>query len=50
MNIRIDVAGTAFTAILEDNETASDFASLLPLTLTLEDYSATATDKRYKHG
>ena len=41
MKIRIDVDGTRMTAALEDNATARDFASLLPLTLTLEDYSAT---------
>ena len=41
MKIRIDVEGTRMTATLEDNATARDFASLLPLTLTLEDYSAT---------
>jgi hypothetical protein len=50
MNIRIDVAGTVLTATLDEKETARDFASSLPLTLTLEDYSATATDKRYEHG
>jgi hypothetical protein len=41
MKIRIDLEGTQMTATLEDNATAKDFASLLPLTLTLEDYSAT---------
>jgi hypothetical protein len=41
MNIRIDVASREIRATLDDNETARDFASLLPLTLTLEDYSAT---------
>jgi hypothetical protein len=29
------------TAILNDSETARDFVSLLPLTLTLEDYAGT---------
>ena len=41
MKIRLDIEGTALTATLEDNETARDFASLLPLALTLEDYAAT---------
>jgi hypothetical protein len=41
MKIRIHVQRTQITATLEDNETASDFVSLLPLTLTLKDYSAT---------
>lgn len=41
MKIRIDVEGTRITAALDDNETSRDFVSLLPLTLTLEDYSAT---------
>lgn len=41
MKIRIDVEGTAITATLEDNATARDFASLLPLALTLRDYAAT---------
>jgi hypothetical protein len=41
MKIRMNVEGTAITATLEDNETARDFVSLLPMTLTLEDYAAT---------
>lgn len=41
MKIRITVGGTAVTATLADNATARDFASLLPLTLTLEDYAST---------
>ena len=41
MKIRIDVEGSRVTATLDDNETSRDFVSLLPLTLTLEDYSAT---------
>ena len=41
MNIRIDIEGTALTATLDDNQTARDFASLLPLALTLTDYAAT---------
>ncbi|MBE0598992.1 MAG: hypothetical protein IH614_17190 [Desulfuromonadales bacterium] len=41
MKIRLDVEGTAVTAILADNPTSRDFVSLLPLTLTLEDYAGT---------
>jgi hypothetical protein len=41
MKIRMDVEGTAITATLVDNETSRDFASLLPLTLTLRDYAGT---------
>jgi hypothetical protein len=41
MKIRIDVNGTPMTATLDDNATSRDFMSLLPLTLTLEDYNAT---------
>ncbi|MGH8639209.1 MAG: cyclophilin-like fold protein, partial [Burkholderiales bacterium] len=41
MKIRIDVNGTPVTATLDDNETSRDFVSLLPLTLTLEDYNST---------
>ena len=41
MKIRIDVEGRVITATLIDNATARDFVSLLPLTLTLEDYAAT---------
>jgi len=40
VNIRIVVGSTAMTATLEDNPTARDFASLLPLTVTLRDFSA----------
>ncbi len=43
--IRMVVEGTPatppLTATLDDTETARDFASLLPLSLTLEDYAAT---------
>ena len=35
--IRISGGGQVFNAILADNETARDFASLLPLTLTMSD-------------
>ncbi|HZP93959.1 MAG TPA: cyclophilin-like fold protein [Burkholderiales bacterium] len=41
MRIRLTINGTAITASLNDNATARDFLSLLPLTLTLEDYAAT---------
>jgi hypothetical protein len=38
MKIRIRMNGTDVTATLIDNPTSQDFASLLPLTLKLEDY------------
>ena len=41
MKIRFDVEGTPLTATLDDADAARDFASLLPLTLTLEDYAST---------
>jgi len=41
MRIRIVVEGKEITATLNDSETSRDFASLLPLTLTLNDYAAT---------
>ncbi len=41
MKIRLTVGETVLTATLRDNETTRDFVSLLPLTLTLEDYAAT---------
>lgn len=41
MKIRMDVNGTPVTATLDDSETSKDFVSLLPLTLTLEDYNGT---------
>ena len=41
MKLRLTVEGKAIEATLLDNATARDFASLLPLTLTLEDYNAT---------
>jgi hypothetical protein len=41
MKIRMDVNGTPVTATLDDNESSREFAALLPLTLTLEDYNAT---------
>ncbi|GFM82031.1 hypothetical protein PSCICN_27230 [Pseudomonas cichorii] len=41
MHISIEIEGTTLTATLEDSDAARDFASLLPLTLTLKDYAAT---------
>lgn len=41
MKIRITIDGKPITATLEDNATSRDFASLLPLTLTLKDYAST---------
>jgi hypothetical protein len=41
MKIHIDAAGTTITATLDDSPPARDFASLLPLTLDLEDYNST---------
>jgi hypothetical protein len=41
MKIRMDVDGTRITATLDDNATSRDFASLLPLTLSLDDYNGT---------
>jgi hypothetical protein len=41
MKIRLEVDGTPVIATLADNETARDFASLLPLSLSLSDHAAT---------
>jgi hypothetical protein len=41
MKIRLKLQGKNLTATLYDNPTASEFASLLPLTLTLQDYAKT---------
>jgi len=41
MKIRIDVNGRAISATLNHSDAARDFASLLPLTVTLEDYAST---------
>lgn len=41
IKISIEIAGTAISATLDDTPTARDFASLLPLSVTLEDYSET---------
>ncbi|MBK7472515.1 MAG: hypothetical protein IPO58_15885 [Betaproteobacteria bacterium] len=41
MKIRLIIDGNAIGATLLDNATSRDFLSLLPLTLTLEDYAST---------
>jgi len=41
MKIRLTVNGRLMTATLVDSPTTRDFLSLLPLTLTLEDYANT---------
>lgn len=41
LKIRLTINGKTVIATLADNPTARDFHSLLPLTLTLEDYAAT---------
>jgi hypothetical protein len=41
MEIRLRVNDAVVTATLVDSETTRDFISLLPLTLTLEDYAGT---------
>ena len=41
MKIRITIGHKTVTATLIDSDTARDFVSLLPLTLTLEDYNKT---------
>jgi hypothetical protein len=41
MKVRISIDGKEATATLQDNPTARDFVSLLPLELTLEDYGET---------
>lgn len=41
MKIRITINGKAIDATLDDTPVARDFASLLPLTLTLTDYAST---------
>ena len=41
MRIRLTVDGKVMLATLLDNATARDLVSLLPLTLTLEDYAST---------
>jgi len=41
MRIRMSIEGTPLMATLDDNVASRDFASLLPLALTLTDYAAT---------
>ena len=41
MKIRLKLEDTVITATLIDNKTTRDFISLLPLTLTLEEYAGT---------
>jgi hypothetical protein len=41
MKIRITIDSASISAQLEDNPSARDFASLLPLTVVLEDYART---------
>ena len=41
MKVRITIGRKVVTATLTDSEAARDFVSLLPLTLTLEDYAGT---------
>jgi hypothetical protein len=41
MKIRLTINGQSTTATLEDNATARDFRSMLPLTLPLEDHAST---------
>jgi len=41
MKIRINIEGATVTGTLEDNPTARDFASLLPLSVPLADYART---------
>lgn len=41
MLIRLTISGKPVTATLDDTPSAKDFFSLLPLTLTLNDYAST---------
>jgi hypothetical protein len=41
MKIQLELDGAVLTGTLEDSAAARDFASLLPLSLTLKDYAAT---------
>lgn len=41
MKIRLTINDQSTTATLDNNATARDFLSMLPLTLTLEDYAST---------
>jgi hypothetical protein len=51
MNIRMVIGETSLAAMLEDSPTARDFAALLPLNLTLEDFhSAEKSGRRLRCG
>src|SRR2546425_12689268 len=39
MNVRIEFSGASMTAALYDNPSARDFAAMLPLDLTIDDYA-----------
>jgi len=41
MKIKLTIGLDEYTASLNDSKAASDFVSLLPMTLTLEDYAGT---------
>lgn len=41
MEIRLIVGGETLSAMLEDNPTSRDFMRMLPVTLTMKDYSGT---------
>lgn len=41
MKIKLIINNSEFTAAMNDNSSAKDFISLLPLTLKLEDYAST---------
>jgi hypothetical protein len=41
MKIQVELDGIRMIAMLDDNATSRDFASLLPLTLPLDDYNGT---------
>jgi hypothetical protein len=41
MKLKITIGQTVLTGTMYDNPTSADFISLLPLTLTLQDYAAT---------
>lgn len=41
MKLRLTLNGKPLSATLYDNPSARDFAALLPLTLTIDDYAAT---------
>ncbi len=41
MKVRLRIEDKTMTATLNDGKAAQDFASLLPLTLTLQDYNGT---------